>query len=86
MWFLCIWLHTFHGNVTVDHQKENTMKFILIIAIVIALSAWGFSGTIHRAAVAITKIVHFTDEATSTAEQAAKDAKTKAQPILDKTK
>lgn len=62
------------------------MKLLAIIAIVIALSAWGFSGTIHRAAVAITKLVHFTDDAASTAESAAKEAKTKAQPILDKTK
>lgn len=62
------------------------MKILAIIAIVIALSAWGFSGTIHRAGVAIVKIVHFTDEAASTAETAAKDAKSKAQPILDKAK
>lgn len=62
------------------------MKLLAIIALVIALSVWGFSGTIHRCAVAIVKLVSFTDEAATTTEAAAKDAHAKAKPILEKAK
>lgn len=62
------------------------MKIIGFILLVIALSVWGFSGTIHRAAVAVTKLVSFTDEAATTTEQAAKEAHSKAKPILEKAK
>lgn len=57
------------------------MKTVAIIIVGIALCAWGFSGTIHRTAVAITKIASLADNAASTTEQAAREANAKIKTI-----